>query len=531
MSGPYAVFMDETENLMLGAVTSNEKRGRARRQDDTSEKIQYPRCINVAGLAGEDLQRVNGDQFLNCDTNIFVQFRNGNTSGLAIDPPPCEGANDTKICTNRYGAPTEPTFIITTTTAAALSSETLIGIGAAAPMKAPSKIVNLAEGQYKLITTNIEGGHMAHLEKMTKGTPRPIKRQPGRYDLAARGLALRMDIENSEDYLAMDNKEPYYTPDGDEIHSLYLELEDIFKEEHGVARPQGRTIVVGDLHGNFNDLWRIIHAWLSDVVDQGPKQNIIFLGDIVDRGPRQLECLILIMAYKAVFPKQVFIVRGNHEEKETCEDFQADMLARGYSDEAEQAIKLLLELFEKLPSLGVIDGRILCMHGMLAVELTKEDLGVQADLSPAHFSDMARNMRWNDPSEEVVRISPNTSRGGGQLWPPKKIEETIEMLGVDFVLRGHQMMTNGVRRFANLPLATVFSSSFYCDEKNLGAVLFVDPEKNAIVPIFIVNMNDKIETQDAFDKRLAEGWKAKDYTDTKEQTKMAKPNVKKDEKK
>ncbi|CAJ0576664.1 unnamed protein product, partial [Mesorhabditis spiculigera] len=437
-------------------------------------------------------------------------------------------------------------------------------------MKAPSKIVNLAEGQYKLITTNIEGGHMAHLEKMTKGTPRPIKRQPGRYDLAARGLALRMDIEkfkawkskqpprpkekpaltvtgndpqtreialkiiaklSSEDYLAMDNKEPYYTPDGDAIHSLYLELEDIFKEERGVARPQGRTIVVGDLHGNFNDLWRIIQAWLSDVVDQGPKQNIIFLGDIVDRGPRQLECLILIMAYKAVFPKQVFIVRGNHEESDTCEDFQADMLARGYSDEAEQAIKLLLDLFEKLPSLGVIDGRILCMHGMLAVELTNEDLGVQADLSPAHFSDMARNMRWNDPSEEVVRISPNTSRGGGQLWPSKKIEETIEMLGVDFVLRGHQMMTNGVRRFANLPLATVFSSSFYCDEKNLGAVLFVDPEKNAIVPIFIVNMNDKIETQDAFDKRLAEGWKAKDYTATKEQTKMAKPNVKKNKKK
>ncbi|CAJ0558081.1 unnamed protein product, partial [Mesorhabditis spiculigera] len=37
--------------------------------------------------------------------------------------------------------------------------------------------------------------------------------------------------------------------------------------------------------------------------------------------------------------------------------------------------------------------------------------------------------------------------------------------------------------------------------------------------------------QDAFDKRLAEGWKAKDYTATKEQTKMAKPNVKKNKKK
>ncbi|CAJ0570865.1 unnamed protein product, partial [Mesorhabditis spiculigera] len=134
LSGPYATFMDETENLMLGAIlpfsSQNEKNGRVRRQDDIPEKIQYPRCINVAGLAGEDLKRVKDDLFLNCDTNIFVQFRNGNTSGLAIDPPPCEGANDTKICTHRYGVPTETTHIPATIAAAALSTETLIGIGA-----------------------------------------------------------------------------------------------------------------------------------------------------------------------------------------------------------------------------------------------------------------------------------------------------------------------------------------------------------------------------------------------------------------
>ncbi|CAJ0571065.1 unnamed protein product, partial [Mesorhabditis spiculigera] len=115
---------------ILPFSSANQKNGRVRRQDDIPEKIQYPRCINVAGLTAEDLQRVKDDQFLNCDTNIFVQFRKGNTSGLAIDPPPCEGANDTKICTNRHGVPAETTPIPPTTEAAALSSETLIGIGA-----------------------------------------------------------------------------------------------------------------------------------------------------------------------------------------------------------------------------------------------------------------------------------------------------------------------------------------------------------------------------------------------------------------
>ncbi|CAJ0584572.1 unnamed protein product, partial [Mesorhabditis spiculigera] len=73
-------------------------------------------------------------------------------------------------------------------------------------------------------------------------------------------------------------------------------------------------------------------------------------------------------------------------------------------------------------------------------------------------------------------------------------------------------MTNGVRRLGDLPLATVFSTSGHELGPNLGAILFVDPEENAIVPIFIVNIrHTSIKTQKDFDKKLAEGWKVDDY--------------------
>ncbi|CAJ0570866.1 unnamed protein product, partial [Mesorhabditis spiculigera] len=326
----------------------------------------------------------------------------------------------------------------------------------------------------------------------------------------------------SPDYLSADNNRPIYSPSADDVKCLCESVKDVAENEEGVAKPRGRTIVVGDLHGNFNDLWRIIHAWLSDVVGGGPGQNIMFLGDIVDRGPRQIECLILIMAYKALFPYQVWIVRGNHEEANICGSFQNQLLVRGYRDDKTpssrtrksdddepkakgvDAIDLLLELFESLPVVGQIDERIVCMHGMLANELNKKLLRDGYKFHDTSYDTMNRQLRWNDPCQV------NGVRHYGQLWGPKAIRDVMEDLGVEFILRGHQAMTNGVRRFANLPLATVFSSSFYQDE-NFGAILYVDPEKNEIVPIFIVNHNDKIETQKDFDEELREGWKVDDY--------------------
>ncbi|CAJ0564254.1 unnamed protein product, partial [Mesorhabditis spiculigera] len=371
---------------------------------------------------------------------------------------------------------------------------------------------------------------------MTSGSQADFAPPQNRYDLAARGFALRIDLEkhnawkskqpprthekellhitgnplptaygaayriieelSSPYYLSEDNKEPKYNPSGDHIQILCERLGDMVKREKHVARPEGRTIVVGDLHGNFNDLWRIIHAWLSDVVDGGPGQNIMFLGDIVDRGPRQLECLLLIMAYKMHYPYQVFIVRGNHEEDQVCYDFQEHMVARGF--------------FEKLPVIGLIDDRILCMHGMLTPELTRGVLKTGWEMEQTLYAGMARLLRWNDPSEDVEHVEPNATRNFGQLLGPHAIEGAIERLHVDFVIRGHQAMTNGVRRFANLPLATVFSSSYYLNT-NFGAVLFVNPVKNEIVPIFIVNHKDSIKTQEEFDEKLREGWKVDDY--------------------
>lgn len=63
-----------------------------------------------------------------------------------------------------------------------------------------------------------------------------------------------------------------------------------------------RTIVIGDLHGCFDEAIALL-----DQLQVTSSDRVIFAGDLVDRGPRPRECVELAMKHECVL--------GNHEEK------------------------------------------------------------------------------------------------------------------------------------------------------------------------------------------------------------------------
>jgi predicted phosphodiesterase len=63
-----------------------------------------------------------------------------------------------------------------------------------------------------------------------------------------------------------------------------------------------RTIVIGDLHGCYDEAIRLL-----DKVGATSSDRVIFAGDLVDRGPNPRECVELAMRHEAI--------QGNHEEK------------------------------------------------------------------------------------------------------------------------------------------------------------------------------------------------------------------------
>lgn len=75
------------------------------------------------------------------------------------------------------------------------------------------------------------------------------------------------------------------------------------------ATQQG-CIIVGDLHGNFHDLYHLICKYDSP----GKQYQFVFNGDYVDRGPKQIEVLLTILYAFLQRPDKVFLNRGNHED-------------------------------------------------------------------------------------------------------------------------------------------------------------------------------------------------------------------------
>jgi serine/threonine-protein phosphatase 5 len=93
-------------------------------------------------------------------------------------------------------------------------------------------------------------------------------------------------------------------------------VESILKAEDNIVKtiiPKNGTITIcGDLHGQYNELLTILKLNGNPSV----KSAYLFTGDYVDRGVYAVEILVTLMAWKCLYPDNVFMIRGNHENKQ-----------------------------------------------------------------------------------------------------------------------------------------------------------------------------------------------------------------------
>lgn len=104
----------------------------------------------------------------------------------------------------------------------------------------------------------------------------------------------------------------------------------------------------GDIHGQFYDLMRLFGSYKCPVDEDWREENdvppdveiqgdidsmdYLFLGDFVDRGTHSLEVISLLFALKCRYPKQIHLIRGNHEDK-------AINGAYGFQDECRRRLR------------------------------------------------------------------------------------------------------------------------------------------------------------------------------------------------
>lgn len=303
-----------------------------------------------------------------------------------------------------------------------------------------------------------------------------------------------------------------------EVATLCDQVLALLKGEEMLLRLRAPIKVYGDIHGQFVDLMRLFARYKAPTDQDGgdiDSMDYLFLGDYVDRGSFSLEVVCLLFALKVKYPKQIHLIRGNHEDPtiNAIYGFRDECRRRLHEepDDPDSCWNKFNQCFEWLSCGAVIEDRILCIHGGLGGSLhSLQEIGALtrplkvAQIPQTELEQRITDLLWSDPSDsDVVKgVSMNETRdpdGTGRIvkFGPDRVEEFLEKNPpLSMIIRAHECVMDGFERFANGRLLTLFSATDYCGHhKNAGALLFVRRDLT-IVPKLIYPVERSLNTWD-----------------------------------
>jgi protein phosphatase len=236
---------------------------------------------------------------------------------------------------------------------------------------------------------------------------------------------------------------------------------------------KGEALIIGDLHGNLDCLSYVLESsCFVNNLSSSKSALLIFLGDYGDRGPSSVEVYYIIMKLKLAFPKQVVLLRGNHEGPDDLQVSPYDLPLQfqiRFKDGWKQPYCCVRDLFSFLYNAVLVKGRFLMVHGGLASNIENVD-----DLARAHIThpktDFLENILWSDPTD-LTATSLNSPRGAGRLFGKSVTQKVLKRLGVKILIRGHEMCENGFKIDHDGKVLTLFSTKGTSYSNKHGAYL------------------------------------------------------------
>ncbi|KAG9509812.1 Serine/threonine-protein phosphatase 5 [Fragariocoptes setiger] len=228
----------------------------------------------------------------------------------------------------------------------------------------------------------------------------------------------------------------------------------------------GKITICGDIHGQFYDLLHIFE--LNGLPSE--TNPYLFNGDVVDRGSWSIECILLLLSFKLLYPNHFYITRGNHEAHSINQiyGFQGECRVK-YS---QTMYELFTEVFQVLPLAYCINERVLVMHGGLfsSDDVTLDDIRkIDRNRQPPDEGLMCE-LLWSDPMPQDGRAM--SKRGIAIQFGPDVTEKFCQRNNLDYIIRSHEAKTLGYERAHNNRCITIFSAPNYCDSMgNDGAFI------------------------------------------------------------
>lgn len=218
-----------------------------------------------------------------------------------------------------------------------------------------------------------------------------------------------VDLKTALDtYLTTIQEDPYLTNDQYWVNKT--RTEELFeslqsKKSKPVFDPYVQKLVLnnnaivafhGDIHGDVHSLVTFLNklhsdGYLENFKITDPNFFMVFLGDYTDRGWYGAEVIYTILQLKCANPSQVFLVRGNHEDRQqnqpqsihpsNVNNFYGQLAAKYPQKKADKLFAKIQKMYETLPLalyLGSGDENhkdfILCCHGGIELGFDPQEL-------------------------------------------------------------------------------------------------------------------------------------------------------------
>eukprot|EP00904_Undaria_pinnatifida_P006940 jgi/Undpi1/3376/HiC_scaffold_15.g06749.m1 len=266
---------------------------------------------------------------------------------------------------------------------------------------------------------------------------------------------------------------------------LVKDAKDIFSKEEtlqecAVAK-DGKMTVVGDIHGQLQDLFSIF------TINGLPclQNQYLFNGDFVDRGPCGAEVLFTLCAFKVMQPGCIRLNRGNHESRQQNKlmGFEEEIFDKYPGPNGRMLLRACHQVFDALPLCTLIQERIFVVHGGLfphdGVTLNHIKGMSRKREPPIHggsFEDQIfEAMLWSDP--RPIQGRQLSARGAGVEFGQDITHEFLRTNHAALIIRSHECVREGFELLHSGRLITLFSASRYCGmQTNKGAFLTIGPE-------------------------------------------------------
>ena len=272
--------------------------------------------------------------------------------------------------------------------------------------------------------------------------------------------------------------------DGKRLHPRYIvelieHAEKFFEREQTVKeillQPKSRITIVGDLHGQLQDLLSIFK--LNGIPDY--RHHYLFNGDFVDRGDDGIGVMCSLLALKCLFPGTVHLNRGNHEcrKQNSVFGFEEEVLSKYRGINGRILLFKFHGLFDTLPLCATLQRKVFIVHGGLPdiAGVTLDDYRkIRRRAEPPMGEDSLEAQLfecalWSDPVDNITGCSAST-RGAGVDFGKDRTHAFLRKNSLSLMIRSHQCVEEGFSVMHNERVITVFSASRYCGKlTNKGA--------------------------------------------------------------